>query len=126
MTVFVLCVCVTLQLEFECASFAPSTHPSHPSSSLPGVRQHADQSAIGCAIFVNTRKLEVLRARRVVLGGMFCEPLLLRSQCPRFSREVRGKGHSLSLVQLRLRSTGQTLVVVRACLFCACCAPRCA
>jgi hypothetical protein len=104
------------QLDFVCASFSPTTNPALPP--LPPARCRSsrrsspdlDQSAIGCAIFVNTRRLEVAQARRVVLRD-FAAPLL-QGRGGGLAREVAGKWHSIALAQLRLRATGPTLVGV--------------
>jgi hypothetical protein len=106
-------ICYYKQLGYECASFAPSTSPDQSflgSSSING-RAFQDQSAIGCAIFINSQKLEVAQARRVELGS-FCSDILSRSRSALFTREVRAKRHSIALAQLRLKSTGQFFVVV--------------
>lgn len=93
----------------ECIGFAPSRKSSGPHN-----RGKFGHNCIGSAIFCSMDKFELITSRRVQL-----KDFVPFSNCSSntFIYDVRSKYHSLVMAKLRLRATGQQLVVANTHLF---------
>lgn len=100
------------EMNYALASFSPTSNPNLP----PRPDSSVDQSAIGCAIFVNNASVNVVSARRAYLKN-FSKDISKKSRCKQFVNDVESKWHSVALAQLQTKVTGHMFVVGNTHLF---------